>query len=350
MDAGSKAELLRKGASVKEGLYGRAEAGHCAAGCHAFEQGGAVKTIVILAAAMAAAAVPASAQMSDEQKAAIAGDPSHERQELKLVDVPAPAGPAVPLFNGRDLDDWQAWLGYQDPSLTYLEGPAKPIGIAGKGSMFKVVEEDGEPALYVNGETWGSLVHGREFENYHLRLEYKWGDKRYPPRLDLPHNNGLLYHSTGRPGTVFGTWMPAVEFEIMKGSVGMVVPVGPHIGVTTNAAHDPTIIYPMRRFMTDGREVAVKQPAWNVEAASDAERPVGEWNVLDLYVLGDRAIHVVNGVPVMALRDLRISDPATGTSRPLTRGRVQFQSEGAETYFRNITVEPITSMPRIVAE
>jgi hypothetical protein len=41
---------------------------------------------------------------------------------------------------------------------------------------------------------------------------------------------------------------------------------------------------------------------------------------------------------------------ADGSRQPLTHGRIQLQSEGAETWFRNITVEPIASIPRIVAE
>lgn len=292
----------------------------------------------------------ASAQTNDDQMRVLADDPPYVAQTLRLEDVPEPAGPAVSLFNGRDLDDWEAWLGYEDPSLTYTAPPVEPIGATGKGTMFKVVEEDGAPALYVNGETWGSLVHNRDFSDYHLSLEYKWGDTRYAPRLDLPHNNGLLYHSGGEPGAVFGTWMPAVEFEIMLGSVGMVVPVGTHIGVKTETAGDMSIIYPHRRYMMGGREISVEQPAWNVEAATDAEKPVGTWNRLDLYVLGDKAVHVVNGVPVMVLHDLSITDPKTGQKRPLTSGRIQFQSEGAETYFRNIMVEPITALPKVVKE
>ena len=41
----------------------------------------------------------------------------------------------------------------------------------------------------------------------------------------------------------------------------------------------------MRRFWLGGGEVEIVSPAWNVEAARDAERPVGEWNTLDLYVV-----------------------------------------------------------------
>lgn len=289
-----------------------------------------------------------TAAPDDPRMAVLAADPEIKQQHLVLKDVPPPTGPVASLFNGRDLDEWEAWLGYPDPSLTYIVNPPqKPIGPGGIGTMFRVVEEDGAAALYVNGETWGGIVHKAEFENYHLRLEYKWGETRYAPRLDQPHNNGLLYHSHGAPGAVFGTWMPAVEFEIMLGSVGMIVPVGTHVGVRTEAARDRTIIYPHRRFMIGGRTVNVEQPAWNVEAATDAEKPVGEWNILDLYVLGDRAVHVVNGVPVMVLHGLSTTDPANGETRPLTRGHIQFQSEGAETYFRNVTVEPIAALPRV---
>lgn len=304
-------------------------------------------TGLALAAASAAAA---SQDMSAEQRAAIADDPPFAAQRLRLVDVPEPTGPAVSLFNGRDLDDWETWLGYRDPALTYLVPKAKPIGSAGRGTIFKVVEEDGRPALYANGRTWGAIVHKAVFGNYHLRLQYKWGKTRYAPRLDQPENNGLLYHSHGPHGAVWGTWMPAVEFEIMKGSTGMVVPVGDRVRVKTHVAHDPGIIYPQRRYRVGGREIEVKQPAWNVENARDAEYPAGVWNTLDLYVLGDKAVHVVNGVPVMALHDITDTDPATGVTKPLTEGRIQFQSEGAETYFRGIIVEPIASLPRIVTD
>lgn len=310
-----------------------------------------LKLVLSLAIAGALTGSAVSAQTDTARLKVIEGDPKFVSQQLRLVDVPEAAGPSVSLFNGRDLDDWETWLGYEDPALTYLPDPARPIGAGqGKGTMFKVVEVDGAPALYVNGKTWGSIVHKQSFENYHLRMQFKWGPTRYAPRVNLPQNNGLLYHSNGEHGSVYGTWMPAVEFEIMRGSTGMVVPVGKQIGVRTFAGHDPAIEYPKRRFMIGGREVSVEAPAWNVEAARDVERPVGEWNTLDLYVFGDRAIHVVNGVPVMELHGLSIADPKTGNRQPLTRGRIQFQSEGAETYFRNITVTPISKLPRIVQE
>jgi hypothetical protein len=268
------------------------------------------------------------------------------RPALMLNQVPKPVGPATVLFDGQDLKDWDAWLGYADPGLTYKRPPIAPIGATVQSAdIFKVVIEDGRPALYVNGKTWGSLVHRGDFRNYHLRLQYKWGKGRWAPRETQAPNNGLLYHSHGAPGAVWGTWSEAVEFEIMTGSIGMVVPVGETISASTTVVDDPALINPKLRFAPDGQAKTVQGGTadWNVEAYGDAEKPAGEWNTLDLYVLGDHALHVVNGVPVMEVRDLKAN------GHPLTHGAIQLQSEGAETYFRDIVLETITAMPKVVA-
>ena len=272
---------------------------------------------------------------------------AHAAGSPSLTGLPKATGPAVSLFNGTDLKDWDAWLGYRDPALTYTRPAVAPIGVTAESAeIFKVVVEDGAPALHVNGKTWGGLVRRGDFHDYHLRLQYKWGPRRWAPREDQPFNNGLLYHTHGAPGVVWGTWSQAVEFEIMTGSVGMVVPVGEAISVKTTAVDDAALIAPKLRFSPTGRAQTVTggTAQWNVEALRDAEKPAGQWNTLDLYVVGDHALHVVNGVPVMEVRDI------TADGAPLTHGAIQLQSEGAETFFRAITLEPITSLPRIVTK
>ncbi|MGN8001309.1 3-keto-disaccharide hydrolase [Sphingomonas sp. 22176] len=291
-------------------------------------------------------------QDSKELARALAGPTSAAPQHLTLVDLPKPTGGSIALFDGKSLDGWQPWLGYADPAITYRgDRAAAPIGTSRDTSGdFAVRTIDGEPAIWAKGETWGSLVHRADLRDYHLRLEFKWGPKRWAPRATLPPNNGLLYHTHGRPGEVFGTWQPSVEFEIMQGSTGMLVMVGKALRARTNIAFDDSLVAPHLRFHTDGRVVDMINgtATWNVEAAVDAEKPEGEWNVLDLYVLGDRAVHVVNGVPVAEAKDLAVIG-SDGKRTALTHGRIQLQSEGAETWFRHITVEPIRSLPRIVA-
>jgi hypothetical protein len=307
-----------------------------------------VKRTLLTALLIPAAAL---AQESAERARAIAGAPPITAQRLTIADLPAPAGKTTALFDGRSLSGWQPWLGYANPAVTYKANPGSaPIGTGRDTSGdFAVRQVDGAPAIWVKGETWGSLVHHADLRNYHLRLQYKWGATTWAPRERQPQNNGLLYHTHGRPGEVFGTWRPSVEFEIMKGSTGMIVTVGTKVRAQTTVAFDPSLIAPHLRFRVGGRAIDMINgtPTWNVEAASDAERPVGEWNTLDLYVLGDHAIHVVNGVPVAEVRGLAIIAP-DGTRSPLTHGHIQLQSEGAETWFRRITVEPIRALPRIV--
>ncbi|WP_076073085.1 3-keto-disaccharide hydrolase [Sphingomonas montana] len=295
--------------------------------------------------------VAALAQSSIEQARAIGGEPATARQRLVLTDLPRATGKTMTLFDGRTLDDWRPWLGYADPAVTYQGNPgSKPIGAPrSRTGDFAVRRVDGGPAIWIKGETWGSLVHRADLGNYHLRLQYKWGARTWAPRDRQPPNNGLLYHTHGTPGDVFGTWQPSLEFEIMKGSTGMAVVVGGKVRGRTTVTSDPTIIAPHLRFRVGGRPVDMVNgtPTWNVEAATDAERPIGQWNTLDLYVLGDRAVHVVNGIPVAAVTDIATIAP-DGTRRPLTHGQIQLQSEGAETWFRAMTIEPIASLPKIV--
>ena len=311
-----------------------------------------MRPVVLLFVAGSAATAAIAAPSTLEQARALVGATPSAPQRLVLVDVPKAAGSARALFNGRDLAGWEAWLGYADPALTYRDAPGmRAIGRSrSTAADFAVREIDGAPALFVKGETWGSLVHADDLRDYHLRLEYRWGGKRWAPRLDQPENNGLLYHTHGAPGTVFGTWQPSMEFEIMTGSTGMAVAVGREIRARTAAALDPALIAPHVRYRQGGRPVEIVNGSlvWNVENARDAERPAGQWNTLDLYVLGDRAVHVVNGTPVMVLEGLA-TEGADGKRRPLTHGRIQLQSEGAETWFRHISVEPIRTLPRVVA-
>src|SRR5262245_16086405 len=82
----------------------------------------------------------------------------------------------VSLFNGKDLAGWEASLGVP-------VGGREPLGVGRdpKG-VFSVVHVDGGPAIRISGDGLGGLTTLNEYENYHLELEFKWGEKRFPPR------------------------------------------------------------------------------------------------------------------------------------------------------------------------
>jgi hypothetical protein len=303
--------------------------------------------IVAILSACALLMPAAHAQGVPDRAEIIRGDPAWTGERYGLAAAAEPAGPARDLFNGRDLDGWQPWLGYADSALTFRADPGTaPIGDSiAANAIFGVEFIDGGPVIRAGGRWWGSLAHADEFADFHLSLEYRWGGLEPGQQ----RNNGIVYLSHGRPGAVFGTWMAGMEFQLQITNNGMAIPMGNAVRTRTTVAQDPAIDYPHRRFQIGGREIdlANGNPAYSVGAAVNAERPVHEWNRIDLYIVGNRAIHVVNGVAVMELRDIGVLD-ATGARVPLTRGRIQLQAEGATAYFRNIRVQPIVSLPKLV--
>ena len=80
----------------------------------------------------------------------------------------------------------------------------------------------------------------------------------------------------------------------------------------------------------------------------DPEYPSGQWNTLELICFGDTVIHIVNEVVVMVLHQSRqLSE--TGEI-PLKKGKIQLQPEGAELFYKEIQLKPITAIPEGIFE
>jgi hypothetical protein len=278
-----------------------------------------------------------------------AGDPPFRAKRLALGDVLQEAGAPSALFNGKDLTGWDVFLGPAQRVNGTYPAIGEAVGLNNDTTpIFSVQQVDGGPAIHVDGRIWGTLTTKAEYANYHLHLEYRWGDKRWPEAKPPLRNNGVLYHSQGAFGAADKTWMESIELEIIAGQVGGAGPVGADSRFRTTVGRDLALSTgSKRRFMPGGREISIGLDGFEfIDAASDAELPLGQWNSIDLYVLGDRAIHVLNGVPVMS-----VSNITGGKDHlPLTRGKIQLQSEGAETFFRNVSLRQIDKLPKIRVE
>ena len=252
------------------------------------------------------------------------------------------------LFNGRDLTGWESYLGPRyDAAEKKFTGPHIGLNTDPDG-IFRVVQVDGAPAIRISGEIFGTLATLAEFENYHLRLQFKWGDKRWAPRATAKRDSGLLYHSYGPHAAEWFFWMSSQEFQIQEHDLGDYWAVGkPSIKVRVTKqgpAERPYYVHSPAGEPETFRRGAPAGP--HVRHSFDAEKPHGEWNILDLYCLGQASYHVVNGVLVMVLRESEQPDGQGGWV-PLTKGRIQLQSEGAEVFYRNITIEPIDRFPNL---
>lgn len=235
------------------------------------------------------------------------------------------------LFNGKNLKNWDIHLG---TPITGFEDLAKK---ATPESTYSITRLDGQKVIHISGDIFASLATKEEFENYHLHLEFKWGEKVYGKR-----NSGLLYHSFGPFGAAFGTWMACIEHQLMHENLGDTYLMGNtwcqvkskmgNLGTAYFYAPDGQI----STFSEDNNGRSIKKK-------EDAEKPLGEWNTVDLYCFGQTSVHVVNGKVVMVNTNCSTND--NGKTTPLTKGKIQIQSEGGEFFIRKIEIADITEIP-----
>jgi hypothetical protein len=250
--------------------------------------------------------------------------PADEVPSFALQKPEYKSGEPIFRFNGKDLDGFYTFLKgskYEDP----------------KG-VFRV--EEG--VIRVSGEEFGGFATKESFGDYHLVVEWKWGDETFEPRKTASRDSGILLHCVGEDGAVGGQWLESIECQIIEGGTGDILMVA--------GAGKPAMTFEVREgadgqpYWEKGGQTIRKDsgrvnwwgrdPAWRdvlgYRGPRDVEKPVGEWNRMDVYCVGDRIINVVNGYVVNE-----------GTKSTHTRGKIQFQSEGAEIHFRKIEVRPI---------
>jgi hypothetical protein len=246
------------------------------------------------------------------------------------------------LFNGKDLTGWDTYLG---PDLDAKGKPIndKPIGLNNDPRhVFSIVKEDGENVIRISGENWGAISTKKEYENYHLQLQFKWGTLSWGQKKGKKKDSGLLYHSVGKYGADYGAWMRSQEFQIEEGNCG------DYWGVAGGMADIPVIKKSDTAYVYSPQGTLTTFSAGSKQGRhciknGDAENSSGQWNTIDLYCHGDTSIHVVNGKVMMVLYHNRQMD--NGQELPLTKGKIQIQSEGAEVYYRQIKVQPIDRLP-----
>jgi Domain of Unknown Function (DUF1080) len=230
------------------------------------------------------------------------------------------------LFNGKDLTGWEKFLSYQPES-----GSKEILGVdQDPEGVISVV--DG--SVHILGKTWGALTSKQEFENFHLRLEFKWGEARWGHRKEAKRDSGILYYAVGPHGAQADHWMRSIEMQVQEGDCGDYYSLD---GVMIDVEAQKVEIGGGQQWQyTPGAEVArgVKQ---RVVKRGEYEKPHGEWNVLEVIAQGGSVTHIVNGETVLRATNAR--QVVAGQEVPLTRGKIQLQSEGAEVYYRNIEVQ-----------
>ncbi len=214
----------------------------------------------------------------------------------------------IVLFDGKDLSNFDTFL----TSKGLNSDPEH---------VFQV--EDG--VIHVSGKEMGYLITKQSYHEYYLRAEFKWGEGTYGSREGKARDSGILFNIQGEQKV----WPRSVEFQIMEGGTGDFWMTD---GAALTGKDGKRVTGPAGGAMKIDR--FGKGPSENVvgfrDPVGEVEKPHGEWNVLELVTQGRDVKQYVNGKLVNE-----------GTDPSPTEGKILFQSEGAEVYFRNMTLYPL---------
>lgn len=236
-----------------------------------------------------------------------------------------PDGDPVRLFAGQSLEHFDTFVfghGFnRDP-----EG------------VFRLV--DG--MIRVEGMPYGYFITKEEFGDFFLHAEFKWGEATHGRRADKARDSGILYRAVevkknAEAARSNGTiWPKALEFQIMEGGTGDVILLGGAQLTVNGVRKGGDLGIQIDRFnktdlgRIDGWPRHYREPAGFRDPNNEVEKLHGQWNVLEMIAEGDRVKYWVNGTLVMEGRDASLEN-----------GKILFQSEGSELFYRNIKLWPL---------
>jgi hypothetical protein len=250
---------------------------------------------------------------------------------------PAGADGWISLLNGRDLTGWYSVL-----QKSGKDAPAAKKMVTVEQEMLHIMGSE------VTDETYetGFLATNQEFENVRIRLEYKWGEKRFAPFTLAKRDNGLLYGLVGADKV----WPTCVEFQIEEGDVGDCFMVGGVKGIQGGHGSgkfgggiSAATGWPKPGTQAPARPGQVPSEPVSGRMIKDGNfEDLNGWNVVEVIWQGDQAIQIVNGRAVNVVTKLQYPDPQNpGSFLPLTRGKIGVEIIDSEIWFRRIEVKSL---------
>jgi hypothetical protein len=245
----------------------------------------------------------------------------------------------VPLFDGKTLNGWYTNLRGKGRN----EDPTKVFQASdGVIHVYKDHADGGDVSF-------GCLTTEKEFAYFHLRMEFKWGDKRFGPRAQVRRDAGVLYHVM----PPYDVWPRSVECQIQEGDVGdcFVVrgtQVATHVEIATIDTPSGPKKLPRYKPLAEGGEPQTigEGPIARIVKSNTPERD--GWNTVEVIVHGnEKTTHIVNGHTVFEATNLRQLSADKKTWEPLDHGQIVLQAEYAEVLYRNIEIRPIPNTPFI---
>lgn len=259
----------------------------------------------------------------------------------------------TPLFD-KTMSQWEKYIGVPHTSVV-LDGYPKSDNVTKGGTplglnndpknVMTMIEQNGEQVLYITGEIYAGLTSLSEFSNYHFKVQFKWGEMKWAPRLKDKRDSGILYHARGKHGAFWNVWMESLEFQVQETDMGDFVALNEVNGLIPTKK-----VGKIYKYVPGGDSIIVFGANANGTHSEgychipvSVENPHGEWNTLEVVCLNNNSIHVVNGKVVMVVRNTK--QIVNGKEVILDSGKIQIQSEAAECYYKNAEIKSIMKFP-----
>ena len=207
--------------------------------------------------------------------------------------------------------------------------------------------------LKVAGGGMGYIRTKDSYRDYHLVMEYKWGERTMAGRADRARDCGLLIHAFGEDGAYGGTWMSCIEAQLIEGGSGDILVLGSKnddgsidptkITATVTKDRDGEPVWDPKGekmvFPEEGKTMArvnwrERDPDWadvkGYRGAKDIENPLGEWNRMEVICKGATLTILLNGEKINEVTDCYP-----------TEGHIGLQSEWAECHIRRLELHPL---------
>ena len=247
----------------------------------------------------------------------------------------SPKGGVIKLFTGKNLDGLRTWLQHSK-----YEDPKK---------VFTV--KDG--ILHISGDGMGYIRTKAYYKDYHLMLDYRWGEKTFGSRKTMARSSGIFIHCGEHDATCTGQFLGAVECQIIEGGTGdfeLIAgqrPDGSRIVISLTSELADHLDYIGRPVWKKGgrRTHLTEKDTWRISwfdhdldwkneldhpCKNDLASPGKEWTHLDLICDGGHITYYVNGVLANEAFD----------AKPCS-GRIALQCEEAEIDFRRFELHPL---------
>ena len=208
---------------------------------------------------------------------------------------------AVHLLDGKDLNGF----------YTFMEGVnGDPDGVFTMTNGW----------LRISGQHTGYLATKREYAEYRLVAEFKWGNETWTPRQFKARESGILV----RKASGDRIWPTGIECEVVEGGTGSIAVMGgAHLTMYESGKK-----LKAQRFDRPGRN------PWRDELGfrgpQEIENPLGEWNTVEIVCTHGTVAVTVNGHKTLE-----------GTEAKPAKGKILLLSEGAEIFFRRLDLYPI---------